>query len=409
MEIFKDTNFDFLGKKVPFIIVSLVLTVAGIGSIVAKGGLKYGIDFRGGAVMNVKFSGTPPVAQIRSSLQEKIPGEISVQALTDNSNEVIINTELRDERELNRTRQLMIETLNARFGSKEPGKLDFNNATVESLTRQLREPLQRAGVQLSEPEIQALVKRILDFRNTPPRSGVITNFDQLSAVEGVTPAVLKVIKEQCALGSFAVRSVEVVGPKVAGDLRKQAVQATLLALLGMLIYIAFRFEWIYGVAAVVAVFHDTIVTIGFFSLFDKEMSLTVIAALLTLVGYSMNDTIVIFDRIRENLKTMRRESIEYVINKSVNQTLSRTVMASGLTFLTVMALWVFGGPVLNGFAFALVVGILVGTYSSIFIASPIVIWWQNYTEKRKRSPSVSPAPAKPAAKADSRPLAKKAR
>ena len=409
MEFFRDTNFDFLGKKVPFIIASLVLVAAGMISIAVKGGIKYGIDFKGGAVMYVRFSGPPPVAQIRSSLQEKIPGEISVQTLTDVTNEVIINTELTDERELNKTRQLMVDTLNARFGGSVPGKLDFNNATTESLTSHLRDPLQRAGVALSEPEVQALVKRILNFRNTPPRSGLISNFNQLSAVEGVTPAMLNVIKEQCTLSSFTVRQVEVVGPKVANDLRRQAVQATLLALLGMLIYIAFRFEWVYGVAAVVAVFHDTIITIGFFSLVGKEMSLTVIAALLTLVGYSMNDTIVIFDRIRENLKTMRRDSMEFVINRSVNQTLSRTIMASGLTFLTVMALWLFGGPVLNGFAFALVIGILVGTYSSIFIASPIVIWWQNYSEKRKRSRSVPAAPAKPAAKADSRPLAKKVR
>jgi preprotein translocase subunit SecF len=160
----------------------------------------------------------------------------------------------------------------------------------------------------------------------------------------------------------------------------------------MLVYIAFRFEWIYGVAAVIAVFHDTIITIGFFSLFDKEITLTVIAALLTLVGYSMNDTIVIFDRIRENLKISRREPLEVVMNRAVNQTLSRTVMTSGLTFLTVIALFLFGGPVLHGFSFALVCGILVGTYSSVFVASPIVLFWHNYTDKPKRAPVLATAP-----------------
>src|SRR5438876_5680560 len=153
----------------------------------------------------------------------------------------------------------------------------------------------------------------------------------------------------------------------------------------MLVYVAFRFEWIYGVAAVVAVFHDTIITIGLFSLFNKEISLTVVAALLTLVGYSMNDTIVVFDRIRENLKILRREPLESLINRSVNQTLSRTVLTSGLTFLTAVSLYLFGGQVLNGFSFALVVGIIVGTYSSIFIASPILIFWQNFLESRKRA------------------------
>jgi preprotein translocase subunit SecF len=166
------------------------------------------------------------------------------------------------------------------------------------------------------------------------------------------------------------------------------------ALGAMLVYIAFRFEWIYGVAAVVAVFHDTVITIGLFSIFDKPVSLTVVAALLTLVGYSMNDTIVVFDRIRENLKLTRREKFQTLVNQSVNQTLSRTVLTSGLTLLTALSLWLFGGEVLNGFSFALVVGIIVGTYSSIFIASPILIGWRSIVESRR--PAVAPA-ARPAA------------
>ena len=190
-----------------------------------------------------------------------------------------------------------------------------------------------------------------------------------------------------------IRQTEVVGPKVGGDLRNKALLATLYALAGMLVYIAFRFEWIYGVAAVIAVFHDTIITIGLFSLFNKEISLTVVAALLTLVGYSMNDTIVTFDRIRENLKLMRREKFEPLVNTSINQTLSRTILTSGLTFLTALSLFLFGGQVLNGFAFALVVGIIVGTYSSIFIASPILIFWQNWAEGRKRTGQAAPASA----------------
>jgi preprotein translocase subunit SecF len=179
-------------------------------------------------------------------------------------------------------------------------------------------------------------------------------------------------------------------------MRASAIQATLLALAGMLVYIWFRFEWIYGAAAVIAVFHDTIITIGVFSLFNKEITLTVIAALLTLVGYSMNDTIVIFDRIRENLQLNRRERLVDVINRSVNQTLSRTVMTSGLTFLTVISLFLFGGPVLHGFSFALVAGIIVGTYSSVYIASPIVLGFHDFMDARKKS-SGSGAPSLPVA------------
>jgi preprotein translocase subunit SecF len=162
----------------------------------------------------------------------------------------------------------------------------------------------------------------------------------------------------------------------------------------MLVYIAFRFEWIYGVAAVLAVFHDALITIGLFSIFKKEIDLTVVAALLTLVGYSMNDTIVIFDRIRENLKILRREPLPSLINKSINQTLSRTILTSGLTFLTALSLFLFGGSVLNAFSFALVVGIIIGTYSTIFIASPVLVFWQNFLEGRKRTAAVAVAAAR---------------
>ncbi|MEO7652342.1 MAG: protein translocase subunit SecF [Bryobacteraceae bacterium] len=404
MELLKNTNFDFLGKKWPFIIGSMVLMVAGLASIAMKGGLKYGIDFSGGALMYVKFAGPPPVDKLRSAISAKISGDVNVQTLTDaDSNEAIISTELKDERALEQSRRTMVDTLQATFGEPQNGKLDFNNAGQEAAVSRLRDPLQRASVQLAEPQLQQLVKDMLSVRNTPPRSGLLTSFDQLSGVAGLNSAIMNVLKQELYLAPFAVRQVEMVGPKVAADLKTQAILATLYALGGMLVYIAFRFEWIYGVAAVVAVFHDTIVTVGFFSLFDKEISLTVIAALLTLVGYSMNDTIVIFDRIRENLKIHRRESLETVINQSINQTLSRTILTSGLTFLTVIALFLFGGQVLHGFSFALVVGILIGTYSSVFVASPIVLFWQNYVESKKKASSTAMA-AKPLTRAESAPV-----
>jgi len=178
-------------------------------------------------------------------------------------------------------------------------------------------------------------------------------------------------------GKFTIVSSNGVSPRVGDDLRRQAVSATIYALVGILIYIAFRFEWIYGAAAVFAVFHDTLVTLGLFSLFNYEINLTVIAALLTLVGYSVNDTIVVFDRVRENLKTRRRDDFETVLNDSINQTLSRTILTSGLTFLTVIALFLFGGEIINNFAFAMVIGIIVGTYSSVAVAAPLVLVYTN--------------------------------
>src|ERR1035441_1039428 len=269
MELFKNTNYDFLGKKWPFIIASLVLTVAGFASILMQGGLKFGIDFKGGTLMTVKFSQKPPLEQIRTSAP------------------------------------------------------------------------------MAEPQLQKVVADILDFRDTPPRSGLVTDFNQLSSLPGVNAGIMSTLKQECYLAPYTVKKTEMVGPKVGAELRNKAVLATLYALAGMLAYIAFRFEWIYGIAAVIAVFHDTLITIGLFSIFHEEISMTVIAALLTLVGYSMNDTIVIFDRIRENLKIMRREPLESLMNKSVNQTLSRTIMSAGLTFLTVVALFIWGGPVLH--------------------------------------------------------------
>jgi preprotein translocase subunit SecF len=199
-----------------------------------------------------------------------------------------------------------------------------------------------------------------------------------------------------ALSNFGVRNVDVVGPQVGKQLQNQAKLAILYSLIGMLVYLWFRFELIYGVAAVVACFHDTLITVGAFSLRNMEISLTVIAAILTLVGYSMNDTIVVFDRIRENLKLLRRDKLSDIVNRSINQTLSRTVLTSGLTFLTVLALYVFGGEVLRGFSFALVIGILIGTYSSIAVAAPMLVAYQDWRSQRsgRRTP--------PAAQAESR-------
>jgi preprotein translocase subunit SecF len=177
---------------------------------------------------------------------------------------------------------------------------------------------------------------------------------------------------------FTVRNVSVVGPTVGRQLETKAALATLYSMAGMLVYLWFRFQLIYGVAAVVACFHDTLITVGAFALTGQEISLTVIAAILTLVGYSMNDTIVVFDRIRENLRLSRRESLPDVVNRSINQTLSRTVLTSGLTFLTVLSLYIFGGQVLRGFSFALVVGIIIGTYSSIAVAAPMLVAWQQW-------------------------------
>jgi preprotein translocase subunit SecF len=383
MEIFRETNFDFLGKKWPFIILSLLLTAAGLISLAVKGGPRYGIDFTGGALMDVNFIKRPPAEAIRAALHKRFPGQVEVQEVTEpgHNQEALISTGV-SENNLESVRSDMIAALNAAFNRDSDGKLDINLASPTDLINRLRQPLASAGIGLSDEQLQALVNQIIDYRNA--HSGLIANLNELSSLPGMTPKILDVLRQQTFPGSFAVRSFEIVGPKIGADLRQQAINVVLVALGAMLVYIAFRFEWIYGVAAVIAVFHDTIITIGLFSIFNKQIDLTVIAALLTLVGYSMNDTIVTFDRIRENLRLQRRGTFEYIVNLSINQTLSRTVLTSGLTFLTALSLFLFGGPVLNGFSFALVVGIIVGTYSSIFIASPILVFWHRIAEGRKR-------------------------
>jgi preprotein translocase subunit SecF len=404
MEFFNNTNFDFLGKKWPFIILSLILTAAGLVSLAIRGGPRYGIDFRGGALVTVTFAQRPPVDKVRAALDSKgLNADVQeVQGRQDD----IIGIDVREDVALQAARQKIVDSLTSSFGQPANGKYNVNSGGATALADHLRDPLQSASVAVSDQQLNDLAAAIMDYRTH--HSGLIRNLDDLKSVPGVTPQVLNVLKQATYADSLAVVATEVVGPKIGAELQRKAILAVLYALGGMLVYIAFRFEWIYGVAAVIAVFHDTIITIGLFSLFNKEISLTVVAALLTLVGYSMNDTIVTFDRIRENLKIMRREALEPLINRSVNQTLSRTVLTSGLTLLTALALFLFGGQVLNGFSFALVCGIIVGTYSSVFIASPILIFWQNFMEARKnpggtavsvpREPAAVPKPVKEKAK-----------
>ncbi len=386
MQIFANTNYDFLGPKRYFIGLSLLLAAAGITSLVLKGGPHYGLDFRSGMQVQVKFQQNPPLDQIRAALQQKgLTGATLQPYDRPETNQLLIALEIAAEGALDRGRAAVTEALQASLGS-DPNKLDFHGAGAQTLADRLRNHPAVSQSSLTPEQVQKLAQDLLTYRDTPPRSGLIKNFQELGSLPGVNAAIISALQSETYLGQFTIRKVGFVGPKVAKDLQRKALLATLYALAGMLVYIAFRFEWIYGVAAVVAVFHDVLITVGFFSLFNKEVSLTVIAALLTLVGYSMNDTIVIFDRIRENLKLMRRVELEPLINTSINQTLGRTVLTSGLTFLTVLSLFLFGGEVLNGFSFALVVGIIIGTYSTMFVASPILIWWKRQAERRRAAP-----------------------
>ena len=315
MELFKQPNVDWLGKKWYFLGFSLIFSVAGILSLIFWHHLPLGVDFKGGTHVTVRFAQAPNEDRIRAAFDK---------------------ASIRDAR---------IQSISARPG------------------------------EVSNEEIIAL----------PESTATDSNHDAgRSAVENALRANYPENKAE-------ILQVDIVGPTAGKQLQKQAVYATIYSLVGMLIYLWFRFELIYGVAAVVAVFHDTLITIGAFSLTNQEITLTVIAAILTLIGYSMNDTVVVFDRIRENLAMSRRESLSAVVNRSINQTLSRTVLSSGLTFLTVLSLYLFGGEVLHGFSFALVIGILIGTYSSIAVAAPMLVAWQDWRASQGKASATLPA------------------
>jgi len=382
LEFFHDINIDFLGKKWYFLAFSLVFSVAGILSMLFWHGIPWGVDFRGGTLVYVKFSHTPDDNAVRAAMDRvglhnaKIQTEIG-------TNQVLIDLDVREtnEQALDQGKLKIIQALES---NAPAGKTDLNNASSLTIKNYVmdKDPM-HLGTD-ANAKYTAQAQAIVDFRDKV-NGGVLTSLDQLKGAPGVDPAVAAIMPDGFFLSDFGVRNVEIVGPQVGGQLRQQAGLATLYSLLGMLVYLGFRFEWIYGVAAVITVFHDTLITVGAFSLTKTDISLTVIAAILTLIGYSNNDTIVVFDRIRENIKLMRREKLSEIVNRSINQTLSRTILTAGLTFLTVLALFLFGGEVLRGFSLALVIGILIGTYSSIAIAAPILVAYQDWrVEKGKR-------------------------
>jgi len=378
VELFRGINVDWLGKKWYFLGFSLIFSVAGIMSMLFWHHIPLGVDFTGGTVIDIRFDQAPDMNRIRAAMDSAGLHDVRIQGFgAAEDHEVIISLPLRETNEaaLDQGRASIVDALDKKYsstGAQNAGKLDLDNASVQSITDVLTPVAGADGAK----QAAAAITHFRDFDQAKSRTGLVPSIDGLSQVTSATN--VNALNQGAYLSGFNVRNPQIVGPQVGSQLRKQAVLATLYSLLGMLIYLWFRFELIYGVAAVVAVFHDTLITIGAFSLTNKEISLTVVAAILTLVGYSMNDTIVVFDRIRENLRTRRREGLAEVVNRSINQTMSRTILTSGLTFLTVLSLFLFGGEVLHPFSFALVIGILIGTYSSIAVAAPMLVAYQDY-------------------------------
>ena len=395
MEFFRNTNIDFLGKKWYFLAFSLIFSVAGLFSMLFWHHIPWGVDFRGGTLVYVKFSHTPDDNAIRSELDRAGLRNFKLQRYgVAANNEVLVDLDVREtsEKELDQGKLTIIKALQGKSPAPA-GKIDLNNASFLTVKGYLveKDPL-HLGTD-ADAKYAAQAQAILDYRNKV-QGGVLNSLDQLTSAEGVDPKVVSALSDGFYLSDYGIRDAQIIGPQVGGQLRTQAGLATLYSLLGMLVYLGFRFEWIYGVAAVVTVFHDTLITVGAFSLTNTDITLTVIAAILTLIGYSNNDTIVVFDRIRENIKLMRREKLSEIVNRSINQTLSRTILTAGLTFLTVLALFLFGGEVLRGFSLALVIGILIGTYSSIAIAAPILVAYQDWRIEKGKRPVAMPGRAR---------------
>jgi preprotein translocase subunit SecF len=330
IEFFKDVKFDWMGKRKMFIFVSIFVMLAGLVSAVSRelvpGGthsFNLGVDFKGGTVVTAKFRQNPGDEAIRAALQTNGIADAVIQSSTNKPDEVLIKIPL-------------LETAEDAPQTDQPND-QVTKEQVQSGRQKVKTALDTFG---KEAEGEATLDSAAD-------------------------------------SAYKIIGTDSVGAVAGSQLRNQAVAATLLGLVGILLFIAFRYDWTYAAGAVIAVFHDVLMVVGCFSIFQWEINLTVIAGILTIVGFSVNDSIVIFDRVRENLAENRTESLYDITNRSINQTLSRTIITSGLVLLSVLALVIFGGEVLFSFSIALLIGVTFGTYSTVAIASPIAIWWED--------------------------------
>jgi len=338
--LFQNVHIDWLGKRKIFISMSIFIMLAGLVSAVGRqftpGGtdaFNLGVDFKGGTVVTAKFRQRPSDDDMRAALNAAGVADPVIQVSTNKPDEALI-------------------------------KIPLLEAATDAANQSEQE--QQAQVQAG----RSLVKKALDTFGKEAEGDVTLDTDSST--------------------SYKIIGTDSVGAIAGSELRNKAVLATLLGLVGILFFIAFRYDWTYAAGAVLAVFHDVLMVLSFFTIFQWEVNLTVIAAILTIVGFSVNDSIVIFDRVRENLGVDRKGSLFTITNDSINQTLSRTVITAGLVILSVLSLVLFGGEVLRSFSLALLVGLVLGCYSTVAIASPIAIWWQGKIGEAKAKEALVP-------------------
>jgi preprotein translocase subunit SecF len=400
MEILTNTNFDFMKYRKFWVVVSLILVGLGVFSVFVHGRLNIGIDFAGGTQINLRFKDKPDAEKLRATLGGAGLEEITIQPYgTADENQVLVRTRLikgQEEGSLNQVTAALDKSLNP---GAVAGKPDLNRIGREALTGLL---MQANPDRLTGDAAQAAYAKTAEgILGQRKKTGLFKSWDELAGLGGLSQAGLNALRERATMGNYTVLGVENVGPQIGEELRKQGFYAVLLSLIGMLIYIWLRFELRFGVGAIMACVHDVLVTLGLFAIFGFEFNLTTVAAFLTLIGYSVNDTVVIFDRIRENMRKSRRKPLIEIMNESINQTLSRTLLTGGSTLLALAALLIWGGDVIRGFAFVMLVGILVGTYSSIYVASPFALLWESYfgSERKQASEAGAATEATPNAAA----------
>jgi preprotein translocase subunit SecF len=382
MQIFKKPNFTFMRYKLFAFGFSGFFIIAGLINITVGKGITPGIDFAGGALIQVRFIDPISISDLRQTLDLPELKGIKIQEVEKENREYIIRAmvpESESEQEVE-AHELLAEKIVDLLRTEQDrqnqrsGRKDLNHIDISEII-----PL----FQDSSPDQAGdFAETVINIKESENQKGIIENYDQLSVPE-LSPEALEILKEKTYLGSLAVKRIETVGPQVGFDLRRRATQATVWALIGMLIYIGIRFKFAYGVAAILTLAHDVLFTLGIFSFTNREVNLPVIAAILTIVGYSLNDTIVIFDRVRDNFRLLRKKEIASILDTSINQTLSRTIITSATTFMTVLALFLFAGPVINDFAFTMMIGVVIGTYSSIYQSCSLLFYWNKFFKPKK--------------------------
>jgi len=383
MRFFHKTHIQFMKYRWHWIVISTALNLIALGLIFFGPGFKYGVDFAGGTQLTVKFKSDPDVARLRRSLENLKLGAVTIQRFDEpERHELLIRLQSAGQEGDFSAR--MITALDQEFNA-QTASTRLNLQGVQAVRDGLvqTDPDSVGGtVEDRRAHYEPMASGLLKLRK---EMGILNGPADLDRVKELSSNAKRYLADNARFGEFSILAADSVGPAVGKDLRTKASYAVGFSLLGMLVYIWVRFKFQYGVGAIVALVHDTLIALGVLSLTGREIDIPTIAALLTLVGYSVNDTVIIFDRIRERIKLERGKPLIDVMNSAINQTLSRTVITSGLTELVVIALFLFGGDVINTFSFVLLFGIVVGTYSSIYIASPVALGVSNWLEKRKQA------------------------